>query len=41
MGGLFYSDPRGKIFRYGDNLTTNGIILSADEKTFMSPTGPR
>jgi len=32
MGGLFYADPSGRITRYGDNLTTNGIILSADEK---------
>ena len=32
MGGLFYADPKGKVARYGDNLTTNGIVLSADEK---------
>jgi gluconolactonase len=32
MGGLFYSDPQGKITRYGENLFTNGIVLSADEK---------
>jgi gluconolactonase len=40
MGGLFYADPRGKIFRYGDNLTTNGIILSADEKHLYVTNGP-
>ena len=32
MGGLFYADPKGVITRYGQNLTTNGIILAADEK---------
>jgi gluconolactonase len=32
MGGLFYADSKGAITRYGENLTTNGIILSADEK---------
>ena len=32
MGGLFYADSKGTITRYGENLTTNGIILSADEK---------
>jgi sugar lactone lactonase YvrE len=33
MGGLFYADPHGKVTQYGENLRTNGIILSADEKT--------
>ncbi len=33
MGGLFHVDPKGTVTRYGENLTTNGIILSADEKT--------
>jgi gluconolactonase len=32
MGGLFYADPQGKITHYGENLNTNGIVLSADEK---------
>ncbi|HEY6344832.1 MAG TPA: SMP-30/gluconolactonase/LRE family protein [Bryobacteraceae bacterium] len=32
MGGLFHADPQGKITRYGENLGTNGIVLSADEK---------
>jgi gluconolactonase len=32
MGGVFYSDPQGKVFRYGEKLFTNGIVLSADEK---------
>ena len=45
MGGLFYINPKGVVTRYGDMLTTNGVILSADEKTLyvtnsqnMSPT---
>jgi gluconolactonase len=32
MGGLFYASPAGVITKYGENLRTNGIILSADEK---------
>ena len=32
MGGVFYADPKGKVTRYGQNLNTNGIVLSADEK---------
>jgi gluconolactonase len=32
MGGLFHADAKGKVARYGENLTTNGIVLSADEK---------
>jgi gluconolactonase len=32
MGGVFYADPKGVITRYGQNLGTNGIILTADEK---------
>jgi sugar lactone lactonase YvrE len=31
-GKLFYTDPKGKVTQYGENLGTNGIILSADEK---------
>jgi len=33
MGGLFYADSKGTVTRYGENLQTNGIVLSADEKT--------
>jgi gluconolactonase len=40
MGGLYYADPAGKVTRYGENLTTNGIILSADEKTLYVTNGP-
>jgi len=39
MGGLFYANPQGVITRYGENLTTNGIILSADEKTLYVTNG--
>ncbi len=30
-GTVFYADPKGVVTRYGMNLNTNGIILSADE----------
>ena len=33
MGGLFHSDPKGNVTRYGENLATNGVVLSPDEKT--------
>jgi sugar lactone lactonase YvrE len=32
MGGLYYASPKGVITQYGENLRTNGIILSPDEK---------
>lgn len=31
MGGLFYASPDGTVTQYGQNLSTNGIILSTDE----------
>jgi gluconolactonase len=40
MGGVFYSDPQGKVFRYGEKLFTNGIVLSADEKHLYVTNGP-
>jgi sugar lactone lactonase YvrE len=40
MGGLFYSDPQGKVTKYGENLFTNGIVLSADEKHLYVTNGP-
>jgi len=40
MGGLFYSDAQGKVARYGENLFTNGIVLSADEKHLFVTNGP-
>jgi len=33
MGGLFHADAKGVVTRYGENLFTNGVILSPDEKT--------
>jgi gluconolactonase len=39
MGGLFYADAKGTVTRYGENLTTNGIILSPDEKTLYVTNG--
>jgi gluconolactonase len=40
MGGLFHADSQGKVFRYGENLFTNGIVLSADEKHLYVTNGP-
>jgi len=39
MGGLFYADPSGKITKYGENLTTNGVTLSPDEKVLYVTNG--
>jgi sugar lactone lactonase YvrE len=39
MGGLFYASPKGVVTRYGENLNTNGVILSADEKTLYVTNG--
>jgi gluconolactonase len=39
MGGLFYADPTGVVTPYGENLTTNGVILSRDEKTLYVTNG--
>ena len=38
--GVFYADANGAITRYGDNLFTNGIVLSADEKHLWVTNGP-
>jgi gluconolactonase len=40
MGGLFYADSKGTITRYGENLTTNGIVLATDEKHLFVTNGP-
>ena len=32
MGTVFHSDSQGKVTKYGNNLFTNGIVLSPDEK---------
>jgi sugar lactone lactonase YvrE len=39
MGGLFYASPKGVITEYGQNLHTNGIILSRDEKHLFVTNG--
>jgi gluconolactonase len=39
MGGVFYADAKGVVTRYGENLTTNGIVLSPDEKTLYVTNG--
>ena len=39
MGGLFYASAKGVVTRYGENLTTNGVILSRDEKTLYVTNG--
>jgi len=40
MGAVFYSDPQGKVTKYGDHLFTNGIVLSPDEKHLFVTNGP-
>ena len=40
MGGLFYADAKGSVTRYGENLRTNGVLLSRDEKTVYVTNGP-
>jgi gluconolactonase len=39
MGGLYYADAHGTIAIYGDNLHTNGIVLSPDEKVLYVTNG--
>ena len=39
MGGLYYADPKGNVTKYGQNLATNGIVLSADEKRLFVTNG--
>lgn len=38
-GGAFYMNPSGQVSPIGENLRTNGIILSADEKTLYITNG--
>jgi gluconolactonase len=40
QGGVYYADSKGTITRYGENVTPNGIVLSADEKTLYVTNGP-
>ncbi len=39
QGGLYYAAPDGTVSAYGQNLQTNGIILSPDEKTLYVTSG--
>ena len=39
MRNVFYASPSGQITRYGENLITNGIILSPNEKTLYVTNG--
>jgi gluconolactonase len=39
MGGLFYANPKGVVTKYGNDLRTNGIILSRDDKTLFVTNG--
>ena len=39
MGGVYHADPKGVITKYGENITPNGIVLSADEKTLYVTNG--
>lgn len=39
MGGLYYANPKGVVTKYGENLNTNGIILSPDEKILYVTNG--
>jgi len=39
MGGLYHADAKGVVTKYGQNLQTNGIILSPDEKTVYVTNG--
>ena len=40
MGGVFHTDAKGLVTKYGENLGTNGIVLSADEKHLFVTNGP-
>jgi gluconolactonase len=40
MGGVYYANPKGVVTKYGENITPNGIILSADEKRLYVTNGP-
>jgi gluconolactonase len=39
-GGAFYISPAGQVSAIGENLRTNGIMLSPDEKTLYITNGP-
>ena len=39
MGLVYHADSKGEVTRYGENLNTNGIVLSADEKHLFVTNG--
>jgi gluconolactonase len=39
IAGVSYASPTGVITKYGENLNTNGVILSPDEKTLYVTNG--
>jgi gluconolactonase len=39
MGKLFYVNPQGVVTKYGEDLNTNGLALSPDEKTLYVTNG--
>jgi gluconolactonase len=39
-GGLYYVSPKGQVISIGENLRTNGVQLSRDEKTLYVTNGP-
>jgi gluconolactonase len=40
MGVVYHADAKGVVTRYGEGLTTNGIVLTADEKRLIVTNGP-
>jgi gluconolactonase len=39
MGGVYHVSAAGTVTKYGENITPNGIVLSADEKTLYVTNG--
>jgi gluconolactonase len=40
MGTVYHADSAGTVTKFGENLNTNGIVLSADEKHLYVTNGP-
>jgi gluconolactonase len=40
QGGVYYANPQGVVTKYGQNITPNGIILSANERVLYVTNGP-
>jgi gluconolactonase len=40
VGGAYYVSPKGDVSNIGENLRTNGIMLSPDEQTLFVTNGP-